>query len=560
MKKVILLGIFLFLFLLSPKIIFAEEINNFTSNITVNRNGTVDVSETIIYDFGSLERHGIFRTLPTVKTNNAGKKFRLEYVKFSVSDNLNKKYSYKKSEENDEITLKIGDPNRTVSGVHVYKIFYSVAGALSYFSDHDELYWNITGNSWTVPINSASATISLADVKDKELKLSCFTGFSGSSDQNCTVRAVNGSAVFQSLKPLSSGEGLTVVLGFPKNIVDVLEPKEIINFFETPLGKIVGVVVAILLALLALGWYVIAPFVIVWKWLKHGRDPIAPLGVTSAWFDAPKTPSKRKLTPGETGALIDETVDMQDISATIVDLARRGYMKIVEEKKNDFSLLKVKDWKNDTALEAFETTLLDGIFGQEDSIRIKDTDLIEAVKDTKEAIYKNLVKDKFFNENPDKIRSLYTVIAGFAFFTANVFLAFVAFIFGRAMPQKTIEGSQAANVAKSLKNFLASQERQLTFQAKNQLFFEKLLPFAVAFGVEKVWAGRFKDINLKPPTWYQGYNQGTFNSYVFVHSLNSSFSSIQSSATPTSSSSGFSSGFSGGSSGGGGGGGGGGSW
>ena len=91
--------------------------------------------------------------------------------------------------------------------------------------------------------------------------------------------------------------------------------------------------------------------------------------------------------------------------------------------------------------------------------------------------------------------------------------------------------------------------------------FEKLLPYAVAFGVEKIWANRFKDIQLRQPEWYSGYGSSSrFNSVYFTNSLNSSFSSVRSAATPVSSSTGHSSGFSGGSSGGGGGGGGGGSW
>jgi uncharacterized membrane protein len=92
------------------------------------------------------------------------------------------------------------------------------------------------------------------------------------------------------------------------------------------------------------------------------------------------------------------------------------------------------------------------------------------------------------------------------------------------------------------------------------MFFEKLLPFAVAFGVEKVWAKRFETISMTQPDWYVGTNSGTFNSIVFTNSLHSSVGVINKAATPTTSSSGFSSGFSGGSVGGGGGGGGGGSW
>ncbi len=170
-----------------------------------------------------------------------------------------------------------------------------------------------------------------------------------------------------------------------------------------------------------------------------------------------------------------------------------------------------------------------------------------------------MVKDNFFPKSPEKIRNFYILIAVLGLMTINIPLAIISSIFGRIMPRKTMDGVNASNVALSLKNFLASQDRQLEYQAKNQMFFEKLLPYAVAFGVEKIWASRFKDLDMKQPDWYSGQST-IFNSTIFVYGLNNSFKSV-SSASSTTSSSGFSSGFSsGGSSGGGGGGGGGGGW
>ena len=93
------------------------------------------------------------------------------------------------------------------------------------------------------------------------------------------------------------------------------------------------------------------------------------------------------------------------------------------------------------------------------------------------------------------------------------------------------------------------------------MMFERLLPFAVAFGVERIWAKRFESLNITQPNWYHSYSSSHFSSYMLVNSLNSSFRSITTAATPTRSSTGHSSGFGGGGfSGGGGGGGGGGSW
>ncbi|MCR4313486.1 MAG: DUF2207 domain-containing protein, partial [Candidatus Roizmanbacteria bacterium] len=306
-------------------------------------------------------------------------------------------------------------------------------------------------------------------------------------------------------------------------------------------------------------WYVFLPFYIIYRWIRYGRDPKGMAGVTTAWFDPPKTQDeKRFLTPGEVGTLGDETVDMKDISATIVDLARRGYLIIDERKKRDFYLIKNK--KIDNSLLKYEKSILTEFFGGEDEIRIKDKELSTEVAQIKNEMYEQVVEDKLFDKNPQTTRTKYYVLAGTALFTSNFFLAIVAFLFGRVMPRKTLFGVEAKNIAFSLKNFLSSQKRQLEFQADKQMMFERLLPFAVAFGVEKIWAKRFENLNIAPPNWYHSYSSTHFSSYLLVNSLNSSFKSISTAATPTRSSSGFSSGSSGGFSGGGGGGGGGGSW
>lgn len=543
-----------------------EHIKSFDWNTIINKDGTIDVKETIVYDFGDRERHGIFRKIPIIKTNKERKKFRLDFSNFSITDENTTMYRYTVVMNSEGLTLKIGDADKTVAGVHTYIISYTVSGALTYFSDHDELYWNVTGNKWDVPIEKYTSEVYFADnIAPNDIKASCFTGSGGSNESDCESSVENKIVIFKSINKLSAYHGFTLVVSFPKNHVAVLEPKPVILFFDTIVGKIA----IFIFFVLATFWYILYPFKIIYKWHKHGRDPKGTVGETTAWFDPPKTPlGKRFLTPAEVGTLGDETVDLKDISATIIDLARRGYLRIEERKKKDFYFVSTKptssrlsrDSAGEGRLLPFEKKLLDGLFKDDDEIRIKDEKLYETVEDVKKSLYEDVVNERLFPKNPQSIRTFYSAIAGIALFTLNFFLAAVAFVFGRNMPRKTVEGVNAFNVAKSLKNFLTSQERQLTFQADKQTMFEKLLPFAVAFGVEKIWAKRFETMNLREPDWYQGYGQSQFNSVIFASSMSSSFSSFRSAATPTSSSSGFSSGFSGGSSGGGGGGGGGGSW
>ena len=593
--------IFVLLLLLSPKITHAEQIDDFNVKIQVNKNGSIFVEEKIVYNFGELQKHGIFRDIPFLKTNKERKKFKLDITNIRITNQVGESYQYAMSNQNKNLQIKIGSASQYVTGIANYYISYQVNGALTYFSDHDELYWNITGNGWQVPILNASAEIILPEqIIVSDIKSVCYTGNVSSTAQNCTIQNQDKMVVINANQPLSATQGLTTVVSFPKNIVAVVEPEPFVDFFDTILGKLL----LLLFGLLLLFWYVIYPIWLPIKWYLHGRDPKVETGVVRAWYDPPQTKDKRVFTPGETGTIVDESVDIRDVLATVVDLARRRFIRIEEKKKGDFYLIKLKEFSTDSSLprnqkapsvnpemngelprsdhqnapsassglrglQEYEKKLLQGIFESETEVRLKDQELYETVEDVKKTLYQSLIKNGSFPDDPQKKRTFYNVVAGFALFTGNLFLVLMALIFGRVMFKKTKLGKEQTNVAKSLYNFLSSQSRQLEFQAKTnlpagrQVFFEKLLPFAVAFGVEKIWAKRFSNLKLTPPDWYRGYDNNTFTTVYFISSLNSSlnsFSSVSRPPTSSTSTSGFSSGFSGGSSGGGGGGGGGGSW
>jgi len=337
-----------------------------------------------------------------------------------------------------------------------------------------------------------------------------------------------------------------------------LKPTLYTAFEDIWYGKLMLGLLFALLGVLALIWYIILPIYIPIKWYLTGRDPRSES--VRVWYDPPQTKSGRKLTPAETGSLVDETVDMKDIFGSLIQLAQKGYFQIVEDKKGEFTFVRKNGWTGDSSLMEFERKLMDGLFNGKDECKLKGRDLSDEMQKVSDSIYRQMVKDEFFKTNPQDTRNKYYALGGVALFTGNIGLAIVAFIFAKFMPAKTTDGVQQASIGKSLKTFLTSQERQLEFQAKNQMMFEKLLPFAVAFGVERIWANRFKDISLIQPTWYVGQNNQMFNAVYFSNRLHHSVSTFSYSATPVRSSTGHSSGFSGGFSGGGGGGGGGGSW
>jgi len=562
MKKIIKI-ISAITFIISIGVIFAssvhaEAVQSYDTQITIQKEGTIQVTEKINYDFGNEYKHGIFRDIPFIKKNSDGKEYELTVRVESVKDEQGNSYNYSQSRADNKLNIKIGDANRTITGIHNYIISYVVSGALTYYSDHDELYWNSTGNEWPGDLLEVNTTVRFPEgVQMNLVKTVCYTGVTGSTTQGCTVQSEQ-NTTSASTHFLPSGSGLTIAVSFPKGLVAVLEPKPYTAFENTWYGKLILNTIYVILGILALIWYIILPIYIPVKWYLTGRDPRSQ--DVRVWYDPPKA-KDRLLTPAETGSLIDETVDMRDMFGSLIQLAQRGYFQIVEEKKGEFVFKKKKDWKNNTELLPFETELLEGLFDNKEECRLKGRDVSAAMQKVTEKLYTQIVSDGFFKINPQSTRTKYFALAGIALFTGNFCLAFVAFVFAKFMPSKTIEGAQQASIAKSLKTFLSSQERQLEFQAKNQLMFEKLLPYAVVFGVEKIWAERFKDIALTQPSWYTGQNNAAFNAIYFSSMLHSSVSTFSYIATPTRSSSGFSSGFGGGGfSGGGGGGGGGGSW
>src|SRR6516164_4055161 len=132
-----------------------ERITDYRSDVTIEHDGTIEVHETIAYDFGVVPHHGIFRDVP-VRSSESPKAgydrvYPLHVVSVSASAGTPAQYSV--DDEGDDQRIKIGDPDRTITGEHTYDIVYRVRGAMNAFADHDELYWNAVGPQWSVPID-----------------------------------------------------------------------------------------------------------------------------------------------------------------------------------------------------------------------------------------------------------------------------------------------------------------------------------------------------------------------------------------------------------------------
>src|SRR3989337_4157180 len=160
MKKLLIFLIIVFGLFVSLNAFAAEKINSFDAEIKINADASINISERIEYDFGSAQKHGIFRDIP-IKYQARGGNFALRISNISVADVNGAPYRFTTSYPGDNIQIKIGDPNVEITGRHIYIINYTIKRAINFFNDHDELYWNITGNDWPVAIGSPTAKIIL---------------------------------------------------------------------------------------------------------------------------------------------------------------------------------------------------------------------------------------------------------------------------------------------------------------------------------------------------------------------------------------------------------------
>ncbi|MBI2426574.1 MAG: DUF2207 domain-containing protein [Candidatus Kerfeldbacteria bacterium] len=540
----------------------AEAISDFRVQLEVRGDATIRVTESIAYDFGSYERHGIFRTIP-VKYNARGGTYRLRISDVMVTEG-ERPIPSSTSTPGSNFEIKIGDANTLVTGAHTYLITYTVDRAINSFDDHDEVYWNATGNEWQVPIERSEATVKLpAGVSADNIDLECFVGATGSTFPCDIFPPAESTAVF-SAKYLAAGEGLTVVVGFPKGVV--YEPSALERILATVRDNFI----------LALPVIVFAIFL--WIWWTRGRDPKG-RGTIIAEYDAPDN-----LTPAEVGTVLDEHANRRDISSLLIHLAVNGYLDItrVEKKfrKDDYLFKKLKDEK--TLPNDFERTLLSKMFGEKNEIQLSDlkNTFYKDLAEVEKQLYAATVTKGYFVKNPRTVRATYMIIGGIlaaagaplvgglgGLAVASVAVSgIIIFLFGFAMPAKTAKGVRAREHILGLKEYLTVAEKdRLKFHnapEKNPKHFEALLPFAMVLGVETEWAKQFEGMYTTPPSWYHDSSGRVFSSLYLASALSDFESRTGSvlSSHPSSAAGGGSGLGGGGFSGGGFGGGGGGSW
>jgi uncharacterized membrane protein len=546
-------------------------IRHFDAQIEVHTNGTIDVTETIEVQFTGVW-HGIYRTIPVQYSDPRGFNYTLFLDPISITDDAGQKLKYERSSQGRYTKFKIYVPDAEDT-TRTIIFHYQVLDALRFLEDHDELYWNVTGDEWDAPIDLATARITLPDGATG-VRAVAYTGAYGSNAHDAKT-TIDGDAIdVESTRPLSFHEGLTAVVGFDKGLV---HPSSSFTLFLRFLRSNIPLLMPVFVF-----------FAMLWWWWTHGRDPQR--NAIAVQYDPPD-----QLSPGECGTLVDNEAAMSDITATLVDLAVKGYLTIEQkeethmlglshDKEYIFHLKKPPaEW---TGARPHEQEMLNALFdgGASPDVRLADLQnhFYTHLPTIRDRIFSALMADGYYFHRPDTTKSGYIgagIAVGVLFFIgssvlknvtgisdttwtmAGITSGLIICVFGWFMSSRTTVGERALEKVLGFEEFLGRVEKdQIARLETRPELFEKFLPYAMALHVEKKWVQAFSGIALQPPQWFQAPYGSGFQALYLVNELNfmsSHVGAVMSSAPRSSSgSSGFGGGgFSGGGFGGGGGGG-----
>ncbi|MCH8249386.1 MAG: DUF2207 domain-containing protein [Proteobacteria bacterium] len=560
----------IFLLAFSTSAFSDERILSFHSDVRVFTDGMIEVTETIqVRAEGNQIRRGIYRDIPVEYQDRLGNKYEISIEPLSVLRN-DMPESFHTVRNRRDIRTYFGRSNYLIEpGVHTYRYRYRASRMLGFFEQHDELYWNVTGNRWAFPIDNVSATVTLEfDAPRDAILVEGYTGRSGSRAQDYSGHVDEDGVVhFSGNKPLPAAHGLTIVVGWPKGMV--VEPTQV-QRIGWLLSDNRNLLVAIIGFVLTLAYYVPV-------WRKYGKDPEE--GVIVTRYKPPPN-----FSPASLRYIRQMYYDDKTMTAAIVSLAVKGYLQI-KKKGGTHSIIKKGSGSIRAALAAGEREIYIALFEDDDVVTLKqfNHELLGAARSAHKQSLKDDYKRNYFRTNgglniPAIIIVLVSTVLSLqvgsgptALVIVTIILMFSTMVFfAIIMKRPTLRGRQLLDAMLGFKDFLEVAEKdELNLRNppdKTPELFEEYLPFALALDVDQQWSERFASLlasirepngNSYSPSWYDGRWNAMKLSKTTSSLASGLNSAISSSVTPPGSSSG---GGGGGFSGGGGGGGGGGGW
>ncbi|WP_233510950.1 DUF2207 domain-containing protein [Actinomadura craniellae] len=493
--------------------------------LTVRPDGVTHARETIVYEFHG--GRGFTRAFQTRirHSDTQDRVFRVENVRASSQDGG--PTAVTTEIDGDRTLVRLTGP-RPLNGSRTVVLEYDVRGVISPMGSTEELRWTVVGD-WSVPVLGARATVQgSAAIRN----VNCFAGMPGTligcSQSFTNHTRIQGEFTQQNMLP---GDHFTIAAGFPAGMTGAGPLYEQRRTLSTAfsVNPVTGGALLALLVLLVGGFGVL--------YLLRGRDARV-VGKKAAEGDRPAGESGFEppdgVRPGQIGTLIDEQADVIDVTATVVDLAVRGYLLIEEEdrattKRLDWTLRKLDRRHND--LLPYEQTLLDALFEGRDAVRLAELGgtFARQLARVRGAMYEDVVTQGWFARRPDSVRTRWTtagmVLAGLgvvgtvglALFTDLALVGLAVIIGGAAltfggpyMPAKTARGSTVLAHTIGFRSYLSRGQAPEGVASEQRIaLFSRYLPYAVVFDMVGPWAKTVEDAGVRAEGadnlyWYEG--------------------------------------------------------
>jgi uncharacterized membrane protein YgcG len=371
--KSFLMACLLALLLAAPAAAQTEGIHSFDSRITVNSDGSMQVVETISVESAGVDMvHGIYRDFPTRYRDRAGNHYSVLFDIVKVRRDGNSE-PYHTEELGNGVRVYFGSSTYELPpGPHTYQFTYRTNRQLGFFRDHDELYWNVTGNAWKFPIDAATATVFLpANVRNLVTDLEGYTGYEGEKGQAYTARRDEDSNPTFRAENLAPGQGLSIVVTWPKGLIaEPTAAQKRAWFIADNKSLIFGVA----------GWIVVLLYYVM-IWGMVGRDPAR--GTIVALYEPPDN-----MSPAAIRFLERMGFDEKAFTAAIMGLAAKGYLTIEQDESRTYKLARRKT-ASENNLSADEKSLARILFEDGSPLILKNKNH-ELLSRARKAVENNL--------------------------------------------------------------------------------------------------------------------------------------------------------------------------
>ncbi|MBN2200830.1 DUF2207 domain-containing protein [bacterium] len=379
-----------------------ERILSYHSDVKVRQDGKLIVEENIqVRAEGDQIRRGVYRDFPT-RYKSRGNRYTVGLEVISVLKD-GEPEPFQVSDQSNGKRIRIGNADVLLEpGEYRYTIRYNTTRQIGFFESHDELYWNVTGNGWAFPIDHASADIHLPENAAGEiLETAVYTGPQGSTAADATISRDYGDAVrFETTRPLDTGEGLTVLVTWPKG--RIAEPSRTERTVATVRDN-PGMLAGLLGLLLVFAYYL-------YFWFKVGRDP-----EKGAVFPLYRPPVD--LSPSAMRYIRRMGFDHKVLTASLISMAVKKAVRI-EQKGSVYTLHRLSP--DPGGLTDVEQKIADALFSGKDSVTLKNTEhsrIQSALKAGRRGLESKYHKTYFFNNRsyfvPGLLLSVLALAAGF---------------------------------------------------------------------------------------------------------------------------------------------------